>query len=541
VADRIGVNKVTMGGAELQAPQTRYVQTALTFSPELIASLVEYYNAQGYFRSGDKMPFILPSSPYDPDTCGTLDDLVSYNERLRIRAKQSDVHPSLRKIDESAYNKLNDFYFVSRLLAGSADLAAADKLLNRQAGGGSGAASMDAHQLNVLRGGLVDGEDSSLRMRRGASQYLQAPVVDRAGGNAQRQRQGLRPAYSRQMSNVELDGNLDGGYSSISSSGGGGFGGISQGVASSLGDLSRENLSGADFSRRFDDLANHVRTVHELAISRALLFASVNKQNFKSMLDNQLPVPFEALGLKPLMRYDTYTIVKMADAGQAGYIIFGNPCFTVSNYGMEQRRHHQFTCTGGFVMVDHRNIFVQHNAHVVNRGGGASTKAYDPRLQASNPGAYFNPAARKYGSNAGESIIWTLQAYGFHRRAPRAIDITGRKNKLKARGVIKADQAVALDYDTPYRTACLWGLRGSNEDTIADVDKGDQAYNTECLRGQTFYYDRSTGGFTQSCKDQSFSHWGETGTYPGVQRARAGGPLEFKDPNQGRESVSVSY
>jgi hypothetical protein len=286
-----------------------------------------------------------------------------------------------------------------------------------------------------------------------------------------------------------------------------------------------------------------IKTTHGLGLARALLFASANKYNFRSMLDADLPVPFEALGLKHLMRYDTYSFVKIADAGRAAIIIFGNPLYTVSNYGIEQRRHHVFTCTGGLVMLDHRNVFVQHDAHVINRGGGASTKPYDPRMQLERPQDYYRPDARKYGYG-GESVIWALVPYGFHKDAPISIDITGHPWKKAARGIVTQQRAKELDYPTAFRVCALWGIRGGGgvDDTVDPYDNERQStavYNTECYRGQTYYWDRAAGKFTNSAKVIAMGHWGEKGTYAGVQKARHGGAARFEPPTG--SDIPVSF
>jgi hypothetical protein len=520
---------------------SKYVQTSLTFTPELVSSLVEHYRISGLLNgSGGKAPYVLPSSPYNPDVCGTLEDLLSYHEKI-VRARNVKDYPvNIRHLHDSAQCDLGDFFYASRLLSGAADASVVDSVTKRR--------DADARQFSALgepgSGVGLQGGDYTLRTARNSrNQYIgniSAHGVNLGGGRMEAQ-------YPRGLTSQAVDGsamyrptqyNTDGGYSSVYGSSGSGNGGLNAGA---LADLGRENLT-AQFSEQFRKLSLVGQPVHQLALSRIVLFSAVNKFNFIAMINGNVPLPVEALGLKHLMRYSSYSAVKMADGGRAAYIIFGNPCFTVGNHAVEQSRQHIFTCTGGLIMVDHRNIFVQHNVHIVGRGGGASSKAYDPRKQIDDPAGYYNPAMGKYGYE-GESLIWTLVPYGFHRVAPKYIDITGRPHKLKARNIVKADRMRHLDYPTAYRTCCLWSIRGGSAEDLVDLDDcyaNGSSFNTECPRGQTYFWDRSVNGFSQKCKIQTLGHWKEEGTYPGVQKARAGFQYEFQPKNTGN-SVSFSY
>jgi hypothetical protein len=86
-----------------------------------------------------KIPFVLPSSPFDPDQCGTLADLLNYRDKIVNARRTSDYPSTLRPITENLFAETKDFFFVSRLISGQANLEAADSLVRKQ--------ELDARQL----------------------------------------------------------------------------------------------------------------------------------------------------------------------------------------------------------------------------------------------------------------------------------------------------------------------------------------------------------------------------------------------------------
>jgi len=296
--------------------------------------------------------------------------------------------------------------------------------------------------------------------------------------------------------------------------------------------LKRDTLASKELDRKFNGLASIISDPIALSVARANALTPFNEENILTMLRNDLIIPFEMYLFKCWMRYMAYMVVKLKGiqetasgerVGGTGFISFGGVVFAInSDAGAMDNLQHlsAHTC---FVTTNPENLYIAHDAHIVGRRGGASTELFDMRNFTEHGTDYLDPKADLFGH--GCSMLPVPAPIGTASSIlPLFLDITGRPHNLVEIGAAPPEALETPMYPSCYRACSYWGIvpktkvKDVSESRITDT----RTINTECLRGQTRYWNYVTNSYTDDNMVTSHSLWGEECTYPGCQEARAG-------------------
>lgn len=497
-----------------------YVQTAMTVTRENLMSLIEYYKSSGYLSDARKKPPLVISKSGNPNAPGTLQEMIDLERELLESRNVKDTKSNLRGVRASLSNMLHDFHYANVIFSeqplnatskhyrSEDDHRNVELILQQQ---------QQPHRSSQLTGFRGMAAQANARARVTGTRFPQV--------YQQRNTNGISGSVSLDFMDVDdEDENINGSVYAPPK-----IAPLDERVSTQLSDINRNNLESAARSI-FNNLSKFVSDSLTIMISRCVCLASFNYHNLKACAVNDIPLPLEFIVAMPWMRYGGYSIFACQDGEGTGFVTFGNPIYTYENNAATQEFYQQFSATGGIVIEFPMNLFVAHNVHVTTRNGGASLKFFDPRQMKSDP-AYLDINSGMFGYDGSEGAIVIPVPIGHCKNLKKFYDLTGRPHRMHRKRVIGQEEMKELMYPSAFRVCNLYGIRADGgygsgaASVIRNTVGGDP--NTETLRGRSRYFNRVTKKWDREIHS-TWSHWGDIGTYPGVQSARAGGPGGFK-------------
>jgi hypothetical protein len=240
----------------------------------------------------------------------------------------------------------------------------------------------------------------------------------------------------------------------------------------------------------------------------------VNLNVLLSLVDQNIPIPFNFGIFRPHMQFKTKTAIKVALDGECGNSYFGHSDVQLAHAAATKTGLVHYTCYMGAVVHNPKNVYVQPDVLVHEYMGGCDYDFWDEETYKSTIWGPQAPVER--------SIICVAMPFA-EQKLPNPMDISGRFYTEYKSGLLTRERHQQLHYSTAFYYNQVYGFfdanarrRGSDQPSLT---AGKAHVNRIMWAGAQLSWNANQKDFTRYRPNTG--HLGPT--YQGVAAVRVAG------------------